>query len=126
MEIVSANSLIDKALKEYHAVLDELNRPQEDLVMVAACELVKRSISDFLAAFLTEKGEEVTDREDILTLQKQCAGFDRSFEELDYSGISCLNEESSMVYTNALEDSRLTRYVDTLKQTKELVLNLTN
>ena len=115
------NKLIDKALTEYEEVLDELNRPKKDLVMIAVCEQVKKSISDFLAAFLAEKGVLDIRKNDILHMQKECAKFDKAFETLHYESIAFLCEDASMVYTNELDNTRLNRYVDTMKKTKEMV-----
>ncbi|MEM9325884.1 MAG: hypothetical protein AAGA85_09515 [Bacteroidota bacterium] len=123
MEATTEN-LISKALQEYERVREELNRPQEDLVMIAACELVKKSITDFLEAFLAESGVETFERGDLLQLQSACMTVDLRFADLDFSSIACLSEEDSYAYTNNLEDQRLTGYVNTLERVKDLVLEI--
>ncbi len=123
MELTTEN-LLTKALQEYDRVKEELNRPQEDLVMIAACELVKRSISEFLEAFLIEKGIESFEKGNILQLQSLCMTLDMRFADLDYSSIACLSEDDSMAYTSGLEDQRLVKYVQTLDRTKDLVMEI--
>ena len=123
MELTTANH-IEQALKEYDRVKEELNRPQEDLVMIAACELVKKSMTDFLVAFLSEKGMDSFEQQDLLQLQSMCMTFDVRFADLDLSSIACLSEEDSMAYTNDLEDQRLAGYVKTLDRLRDLVLEI--
>jgi hypothetical protein len=123
MENTSVTSIYKKALHELDIVHEELNRPQEDLVMIAACELVKKSIMDFLTAFLTERGvKSIPDN--ILEIQTLCTSYDKRFERLDLSPIACLNEEENSVYTYNREDKNLNDYVRTLDQTKDLVTEL--
>lgn len=124
MESISAQKSIDKALMEYDVVMEELNRPQEDLVMIAACELIKKSISDFLIAFLFENGIGTQPDEGILSLQEKCATINPDFDQLDFQSICRLNEDSSMVYTHTLKDSSLQKHIATLNATKELVILL--
>ena len=123
MEVLTENH-ITRALQEYDRVKEELNRPQEDLVMIAACELVKKSITDFLEAFLSESGERSIKKGDILQLQSQCMTLDMRFADLDFSSIACLSEEDSMAYTSVLEDQRLSGYVKTLDRLRDLVLEI--
>ena len=124
MDSISAQKSIDKALMEYHVVMEELNRPQEDMVMIAACELIKKSISDFLTAFLFEQDISTHPDEDILSLQKKSTTINPDFDQLDFQSICQLNEDSSMVYTHTLKDSSLQKHIATLNATKELVTQL--
>ena len=124
MESISAQKSIDKALMEYDVVMEELHRPQEDLVMIAACELIKKSIADFLAAFLFENDAGTQPDEDILSLQQRSASINPAFDQLDFHSICRLNKDSSMVYTHTLKDSSLQKHIATLNATKELVTRL--
>ena len=124
MENISAKKSIDKALMEYEVVMEELNRPQEDMVMIAACELIKKSIADFLSAFLFEKSITTEPEEDILSLQQKSATVDPAFNQLNLKSICRLNEDSSMVYTHTLKDSSLQQHIATLQATKDLVTRL--
>ncbi len=122
MENATAGNLLSQALNEYDQVIEELNKPQEDLVMIAACELIKKSIADFLTAFLYEKGVTDVPKDDITALQQACEKIDKEFGQLNLDSITYLSEDSSMVYTHTLEESRLQRYTGTLKKIRELVL----
>lgn len=120
MELLT-NNLMHNAETEYEEVLEELNRPHKDQVMIASCHLVKKSIGDFMAAFLAEKGAENMVDDDILKMQQACAKFNGEFAKLDLSTIALLCEPSSMIFTNELNSERLQRYVETLKNTRMLV-----
>ena len=124
MESTFVDNLLDKALKEFDVVLEELNRPQEDLVMVAACELIKESISDFLTAYLVEKGVLDLPKEDVLALQEECAKIDPAFEALDLTSIPYLEKGSNnMAFMHTIAGNQLQHYTKTLEKTKELVIN---
>ncbi|MBV6644887.1 MAG: hypothetical protein KI790_05540 [Cyclobacteriaceae bacterium] len=123
MKNLKSSNLLQKANQEYDIVMEELNRPQEDLVMIAACELVKNAISDFLEAFLEEEGIKTT-QDDILQMKQKCAAINPQFEQLDYGPIAYLGEEESVLYTSELGSKKLGLYAGTLRETKDLVLTL--
>ncbi|MFT6866910.1 MAG: hypothetical protein ACJA08_001748 [Cyclobacteriaceae bacterium] len=121
MELLT-NNLIHNAVTEYEEVLEELNKPKKDLVMIASCHLVKKSIGDFLGAYLSEKGAENLVNYDILQMQKDCIKFNKEFEKLDLTSIALLCQPSNSLYTNELDTDRLNRYVATMKQTRDIVI----
>ncbi len=124
MEKTVAHSLVNQALTEYDAAMEQLNKSHKDFVMIAAVEQVKKSITDFLKAFLVEKGEENFPENDLLRIQKICAGYDKRFDDLHLDSIALLSEDDSMVYTNDLTEGRLNRYIKTMESTRGLVLEL--
>lgn len=125
MEALTTN-YIQQAVEEYDRVMEELNRPKRDLVMIAAIELVMKSTADFLSAYLAEKGILHRDSSDLLHMQQLCASFDPAFADLKFESIATLNDDSNFAYSSELDENSLKRYVETLRRTKELVVQKVN
>ena len=81
-----------QALTEYEVVINELSRPKRDVVMVAACDMIKKSIEDFLRAYLLVHDIEMKDQ-DLAGLYKKCLMISDGFRALDMDTILCLIEE---------------------------------
>ncbi|MCG8388628.1 MAG: hypothetical protein MJA30_23965, partial [Cytophagales bacterium] len=124
MESTMVNNLLDKALREYDMVMEELNRPQEDLVMIAACELIKESIKDFLTAYLVGKGVLDLPKGDVLALQEECAKIDPVFENLNLNTIPYLKKDTdNMTFMHITAGGQLQKHIQKLEITKELVVS---
>lgn len=124
MENIIAESLVHRALREYDQVHEELQRPREDLVLIATFELIRNAISEFLTAYLFEKGVKAYPGDNILHLQAQCTELNKAFAELDLKYISHYSDHQNAMFTQAVDDGRLHKCIRTLDLTKELVLNL--
>lgn len=114
-----------QALAEYESVIAELNRPKRDVVMVATCELVKKSVGDFLGAFLLVHGKS-EGAASLSQLHKTCLTIDPAFKELKLDTILCLDQESTMTCERCLENGWINNCASVMTDTKNLVLKLVN
>lgn len=112
-----------KALTEYESVIAELNRPKRDVVMIATCDLIKKSVGDFLTAYLLTRNIEVGP-EEVKVLYDQCVSQDASFREIELETILCLDGESTVTCQRCLENGWINRCEDIMVDTKELVMKL--
>ena len=117
MEKRNIDEIIDGALEEYNQVIEEYNKPQEDVVMYSTCHIIEQSIVSLLDAFLIAHNEVPLYGKNLESLQKRCVEFAPAFKQLDFSFIYDMKVHSDDAQGYVLHD-----YVRALKETKDLVI----
>ena len=89
MESQKKDTLLNEANCYLSYAERELNHPQEDVVTYCACHFTRKSVTDFLKAFLSEKGKNVEAAETLEELYARCMKLEPGFEAIDISCFAC-------------------------------------
>ena len=122
MENQMVKALLKKAIEECDAIYEEYCRPKRDIVMIAECDMIKDAISLLLKAYLHNNGVTNYESSNLSELLTQCTAVDRAFNELNLESISELDDESRMARNLASEDGLLIKCMNTLQQSRQLIL----
>jgi HEPN domain-containing protein len=83
------NTYLKKATHDLHEAVQELNKPEEDVVSYAICKFSQSAINNYLRGFLLEKGITTGESETLEELYQKCLSLDEKFKHLDLHFIDC-------------------------------------
>ncbi len=86
---MNAHVTLTKALADYQFALNELMRPEEDVVLLSACYSVKNAFRGFLAGYLASRGVKHSPDENIESLMSKCVHEDINFLRFDLDKLNC-------------------------------------
>lgn len=115
------NSLRNPSLL-LRAANEELNRPEEDVVTLAACECTRNSVIEFLGSYLTEKKILTISQESIGTLLTRCCKEDAAFKSIDISCFSCKALDKDCIGGYCLDVKKIKECFESAKVVEEFVL----
>lgn len=95
MEII-VNNLINEALHYLDYAEGELCRPEEDVVTYCACHFTRKSINDFLRAYLLNRKKSTSDAETLDDLFTRCSKLEPKFRDIDLSCFGCINVHNNV------------------------------
>lgn len=78
--------------KMLELALNEINRPEEDVVTLSVCKGTKLTLDLFLSAFLLKNGVDPKSMETINERYEKCLILDPSFKRIDIFQLDCMGE----------------------------------
>lgn len=73
--------------------MDELNRPEEDVVSLSVCKGTKLTLDLFISAFLLKNNVDPSSMEGIVERYKKCLILDPTFDKIDIYQLDCMDEK---------------------------------
>lgn len=80
---------LQSVFRKLQTATDELSRPQEDVVTLAACQTVRNSMHEMMQIYLQARGEAPAVNPGLEQLLEQCAAHNSEFSRVDFSNIEC-------------------------------------
>lgn len=123
MEKQNVDVLIKQADQLLELASKEIQRSQEDVIAFMVCHNSRQSITNYLASFLINNGEEIKEPVTIDSLMSQCRSLDGRFDLIDISEISCSHEVYDEDYCTNID--KITECLKIAKQTRGIAINNT-
>jgi len=95
-----ANKLFFDAVEKLNEASEELFRPEEDVVSYSVCKNAQFAIENYLKGFLLKNGLDPSKFKTIDRLYEQCKTFNKKFENIDLTNLSCKSNEIDSRYCN--------------------------
>lgn len=89
MPETKAKELFAAADQLMAAIDEEVNRPEEDIIAPFICSQSRKSIQNYLTAFLLQNGTTPQQPIALADLLKLCQEIDNRFEQVDLSAMNC-------------------------------------
>ena len=84
--ISSSLKMVARQLSEAET---ELNRPQDDVVTISACQTIRNSMKDMMEIYLSANAIPLKQNASLDDLLIQCTGSSQAFSAVDLSNIEC-------------------------------------
>ncbi len=117
----NAIELYNQAVARLDYVNEELNRPEEDVIAFAVCQLTKEIISDLLGAFLMEKNKLITGEKDMLSLGKLSSEFDDRIAKINFEMLECNPGNTHDMRAYCMDLTSVSSCVKIANELKEIV-----
>jgi hypothetical protein len=125
MQTEDTRKAVANALRSFRIAENEINRPNEDAVLLCACYTTRISISRFLQSYLqsTSPGN----REDNMhQLLDECIRLDRQFSKIDLSCFNCGETGTECNNQYCLSGEKVSECYTRARDVKDLVLEKLN
>ena len=123
------NTVLD-LLQDSSAMLQiaagELERPNEDVVALSACQCTRNSVIGFLRSYLLEKKSLFKFHNSLETLLAECAMIDPAFRNIDISCFICKAEDGDCSGGYCLAHHKVHECYERAQIIKEFVLSKLN
>jgi len=83
------NNSLKQAFRDLLNAQIELNRPQEDVVTLSACQSVRNSMKQIMQVYLNGHGIPIKENESLADLHDSCLKINSSFAGVDLSNVEC-------------------------------------
>jgi len=91
MIMEEVNKSLWNAFETLRIAEQELQRPNEDVVALCACQCTRISAEGFFRSYLLSKSPEKNENESLSDLLDECAKLDSHFSTIDLSCFNCKN-----------------------------------
>ena len=98
MESNQGKQLLEEAGGLIERALDELDRPEEDVVRVLICRNANQAINKYLQGYLMMQGELLHADDNISDLVKRCVEKDQDFASLNIQQVYCRYNTGEEMY----------------------------
>jgi hypothetical protein len=120
------NNSVLALLQDSSAMLEiaahELERPDEDIVTIGACQCTRNSVIGFLRSYLLEKKSLLKFHNSLEKLLSECAMVDPSFNNIDISCFVCKTEDGDCSGAYCLAQHKVLECYKRAQMIKEFVL----
>lgn len=84
--IYDGNKMLQRAM-------DELNRPEEDVVSLSVCKGTKMTLDMFISAFLLKNNVDPNTMDSVIERYEKCLILDPTFKKIDIYQLDCMNDK---------------------------------
>ena len=84
--IFDGNKMLQRAM-------DELNRPEEDVVSLSVCKGTKMTLDLFISAYLLKNNIDPSSMDSVIQRYEKCLILDPTFDKIDIYQLDCMDEK---------------------------------
>lgn len=108
--IYDGNKMLERAI-------DEVNRPEEDVVSLSVCRGTKLTLDLFIRAYLLKNNIDPDSMESTVERYEKCKVLDPTFDEIDIYQLDCVDENGCDAASYCLSVDKVT---DCLKVAEDI------